>query len=379
MQIVAAFRILAGKRQRSAFAAAFWNCLRADAPLYLAVALYTVLGLAFLDVTGFSHLATYSSYLGKWLMVFGFVFPAVALLAHYGFLMHRFDRRRQLAARHIFRADRAAYFVAGICLLMALMFFQGTFTSVKNGLSAWQAGFPYERQFADIDAMLHFGVDPWRFLFEFGRHDWLLAFVEWNYGVLWFVFCFGALFYVVTSRQTETIRTRYLMTFMLTWILVGNIMAGIFLCAGPAFYGQVTGDPARFAEQMAFLAQNAEFDGSAAYYQNYLWMLYEKGLPGFGSGISAFPSMHVGLVMLNALFLLERSRLLGLAAMAYVVFVLASSVYLAWHYAVDGYAAIALTIVVYFAMRRWIPDRARLAAAERPGLAESGVMASSAA
>jgi hypothetical protein len=145
---------------------------------------------------------------------------------------------------------------------------------------------------------------------------------------------------------------------MLTWIVIGNIAAGIFLCAGPAFYGQVTGDPTRFGEQLAFLARHADYDGSAAYYQNYLWMLYEKGVSGFGSGISAFPSMHVALITLNALFIWERSRAWGIAAFAYVAFILASSVYLAWHYAVDGYAAIAMTVGIYLLVRRWLPDGA---------------------
>lgn len=357
-----AIRALAGKPQRFAFFTALWNGLRADAPLYLAIAVYTIAGLAFLDATGLTQLATYSSYLGKWLTVFGFLFPTVTLILHYGLLIQRFDRRRRLAARRIFSPGRAAHFVAGICLLMALMAFQGTFTSVKNGLSAWQGGFPHERQFADLDAMLHFGVDPWRLLLAFGRHDWLLSFVEWNYGVLWFVLCYGMLFYFITSARTQASRRRYLMTFLLTWIIIGNVVAGMFMCAGPAFYGQVTGDTGRFGEQLAFLAQNADYDGAAAYYQNYLWMLYERGLPGFGSGISAFPSMHVGLVTLNALFLWERSRILGLIGFAYMIFVLGSSVYLAWHYAVDGYAAIILTTAVYLALRKWLPDRAAAAA-----------------
>ncbi len=360
---VAAFRAMAGQDRRTALAEAFWRCLRADAPLYLAIVAYMVAGLAFLDVTGTSQLATYSSYLGKWLMVFGFVFPTIAILGHYGYLIHRFDRRRMLAAKRIFDPERAACFLAGICMLMALMFFQGTFTSVKNGLSAWRAGFPYERQVADFDKMLHFGIDPWRLLVSAGDNFWLLRIIEWNYSRLWFVICFGALFYVVTSSRTRTIRTRYLLTFMLTWIVVGNIVAGIFLCAGPAFYGYVTGDSVRFAEQLAFLARSVDYDASATSYHRYLWTLYENGTPGFGSGISALPSVHVALVTLNALFLLERSRRLGLAAFAYVGLILVSSVYLAWHYAVDGYAALALTLIVYAAMRRWLPDRAADAAA----------------
>ncbi|MEZ5783548.1 MAG: phosphatase PAP2 family protein [Rhizobiaceae bacterium] len=354
--VAAPMQAMIGTRQRSAFSASAWANIRADAPLYLAIAAYTILGLVFLDINGFSHLATYSTYLGKWLMVFGFVFPVVTILCHYGLLIHRFDRRRMLAAKRIFGADNAAYFASGLCLLMSMMIFQGTFTSVKNGLAAWHGGFPLERHFADIDKALHFGVDPWRYLFAFAENETFLSFVEWNYGVLWFVICFGVMFYMVTSARTKAARSRYVLSFMLTWIVVGNIAAGIFMCAGPAYYGLVTGDTARFGDQLAFLAKHADYDGSAAYYQNYLWMLYERGMTGFGSGISAFPSMHVAFIMLTALFVWERSRLLGLAAFAYVAFINASSVYLAWHYAVDGYASIILTLGIYYALRRLAPD-----------------------
>jgi hypothetical protein len=41
-----------------------------------------------------------------------------------------------------------------------------------------------------------------------------------------------------------------------------------------------------------------------------------------------------------------------LAAFAYVALVVASSVYLAWHYAIDGYAAVAMTLVIYATVRR---------------------------
>ena len=61
-----------------------------------------------------------------------------------------------------------------------------------------------------------------------------------------------------------------------------------------------------------------------------------SGGEGIVGGISAFPSMHVSLVTLNALFLFEFSRRGGLALFAYVALVVASSVYLAWHYAIDG-------------------------------------------
>lgn len=254
-----------------------------------------------------------------------------------------------------------ARLLSGICRLMAFMIFQGTFTSVKNGLSVWQGGFPFDKVQADIDAWLHFGVDPWRWL-AFAQHDLVRIAVEWNYAAVFFTACFGALFFVATSPLVARVRTRYLVCFMLVWIVVGNVFAGLFMSAGPAFYGKVTGDGLRFAAQLEFLERGAVWPNSAAAYQDYLWTLHSAGQTGFGSGISAFPSVHVALAMFNALFVWEYSRRLGLLAFAYVALIQASSVYLGWHYAIDGYVAAVLTVLIYAATRRMMPTENRLPA-----------------
>jgi membrane-associated phospholipid phosphatase len=240
---------------------------------------------------------------------------------------------------------------------MAFGLFQGDYTSVKNGLPVLRGGFIHDTAQANLDALIHFGTDPWHFLQKIAGYDIVRTVVEWNYNVLWFLICFGALFYVATSPMATHIRSRYLACFCAIWVLIGNIFAGVFLSAGPAFYGLVTGDAARFGTQLDFLALGASSPNSAASYQNYLWTLYERGEAGFASGISAFPSVHVALIMLNALFLYEHNRRLGMVAFAYVLFVAASSVYLAWHYAIDGYASMAITAGIYFVVKKWAAAR----------------------
>ncbi|NGO51208.1 phosphatase PAP2 family protein [Allomesorhizobium camelthorni] len=325
--------------------------MRGDAGLYLLVVAYTALGLLALSATGRGESAAYGVYVAKWFTLFGFLFPVLNLLLVYAIVIHRVDRRRTLALRLAFSTERLACLVAGVALLLSMMLFQGTYTSLKNALPHWQGGFPHDRLQADIDRWLHFGVDPWIWLYRIGEHDLVRLVLEWNYNVLWFALCFGALFYVATSPRTRRMRTRYLVCFMLVWVVCGNLLAGLFLSAGPAFYGAVTGDEGRFAAQLAFLAHGAQSTNSAVTYQTYLWSLHQYGTAGFGSGISAFPSVHVALAALNALFLWDHSSRLGLAAFAYVAVIVASSVYLAWHYAIDGYASIAIVAVIYFGVK----------------------------
>ncbi|MDX8468328.1 phosphatase PAP2 family protein [Mesorhizobium sp. VK23B] len=334
--------------------------VRRDAALYLAIVIYVLAGLIFLNAIGAADRLAFSIYFGSWISFNGFVLPTITVLADAIFIIHRFNSRRRLVVKRVFSTERLAYSLSGLCLLMALMIFQGNFTSVKNGMAVWQGGFRYDVMQANIDAFLHFGTDPWRWLYSVAENDRVRDIVEWNYNVFWFLLNFGALFFVATSPMVASVRTRYLACFMAVWILVGNILAALFLSAGPAFYGAVTGDTARFGEQLAFLARGAASSNSAAAYQEYLWSLYEAKRTAFATGISAFPSVHVGLAMLNALFVREYSRLLGAVALLYVAFVAVSSVYLAWHYAIDGYVAVIVVSVIYVVARKLIPADRRL-------------------
>ncbi|WP_192252759.1 phosphatase PAP2 family protein [Mesorhizobium silamurunense] len=329
--------------------------VRRDSGLYLAIVIYVLAGLIFLNAIGAADRLAFSIYFGSWISLNGFVLPTIAILADTIFIIHRFNSRRRVVAKRVFSTERLAYSLSGLCLLMALMIFQGNFTSVKNGMSVWQGGFRFDVVQANIDAFLHFGTDPWRWLYSVAESDRVRDIVEWNYNVFWFLLNFGALFFVATSPMVASVRTRYLACFMAVWILVGNILAALFLSAGPAFYGAVTGDTARFGEQLAFLARGAASSNSAAAYQQYLWSLYEAKRTGFATGISAFPSVHVGLAMLNALFVREYSRPLGAFALLYVAVVAVSSVYLAWHYAIDGYVAAIVVFAIYVVARKLIP------------------------
>ncbi|MGB6119519.1 MAG: phosphatase PAP2 family protein [Mesorhizobium sp.] len=331
-----------------------------DRPLFVMIAIYVLLGGLFLIANDATDRIVVLPYLLIWPFLFGIYAPVMAVLGYGARIIHRFDRHRRLAFRRVFRPEIVGYYAGGVVLMLSTIAFQSTFTSIKNGVYAWQGGFIHDRAQADIDKALHFGVDPWRWLYAVGENGALRWIVELNYNVLWFVICYGALFAVAAAPQLARVRIRYFVTYFLTWIIGGNIIAGLFLSAGPAYYGYVTGDAARFAEQLQFLALGGEGRNSAVAYQAYLWDAFTSGNFGFASGISAFPSMHVAMITLNVLFIGEYSRRWAMAGWVYVAFVVASSVYLAWHYAIDGYASVILTFVIYHAVRAVMAMSGRL-------------------
>ncbi|KOF20170.1 hypothetical protein AC244_09805 [Ensifer adhaerens] len=71
-------------------------------------------------------------------------------------------------------------------------------------------------------------------------------------------------------------------------------------------------------------------------YANCLLELYEADQARLGSGISAMPSVHVGLVVLNTLFSSSLNRWLGFIGWAFAAIIFYGSVYAGWHHAVDG-------------------------------------------
>lgn len=81
--------------------------------------------------------------------------------------------------------------------------------------------------------------------------------------------------------------------------------------------------------------------------QQYLWDEYIANANGIGSGISAMPSLHVSIAVLMALSIYRLNKTIGYFAYAFAVIIQIGSVHLAWHYAIDGYLATLLTVMLW--------------------------------
>ncbi|MGX9144627.1 phosphatase PAP2 family protein [Mesorhizobium sp. 128a] len=68
------------------------------------------------------------------------------------------------------------------------------------------------------------------------------------------------------------------------------------------------------------------------------------------------------MVVLFALYATRRSRLVGLLMWAYAAIIMIGSVVLGWHYAMDGYASVLISIAIWKAcgrvLARFAPDGA---------------------
>lgn len=337
-----------------------WSGLLADRSIYVAALAYFVACGGYVVARGAFDsgqlIDTVRLYADMWWREYGVLFPLFLVEIGVIHVLLRLKERRRLGFRMMLGPERSGRLIAGSVLLLIMVPFHTSFNLIKNMIPLGQ-GFPFDHVFADFDKALFFGHDPFTLLYAIGKQEWLLRVIELNYGNGWIIVTFGTLYWMAVSPRHDSIRSRYFVSFILSWAIVGNVLATIFSSAGPIYYGYVTGDFARFGDQVAFLETTVDAMGSSAMYQHYLWSLHLAGQPGLASGISAFPSMHLALVTLNALFIGEFKPKWAKWAWMYVAIIEVSSVYLGWHYAVDGFASIAIVFGIYWAVRRVMTSR----------------------
>ena len=115
--------------------------------------------------------------------------------------------------------------------------------------------------------------------------------------------------------------------------------------SGPIFYDRMFGGD-RFAVLIGTL-QQSDSGQKILKISDYLYSSFATDTSVLGTGISAMPSMHVALAVLNAIFASSLNRWAGVFAWAYAAAIMFGSVYFGWHYALDGYISIIAVIVIW--------------------------------
>jgi hypothetical protein len=244
-------------------------------------------------------------------------------------------------------------------MYLVLCLFMLVFAHVKSSITVVQP-FAWDETFDHWDLAVHFGRRPWEWLHPVLGHPPVTYFLNWNYSI-WGLLLIGFwLHYAFLANPGEE-RTRYLLSFMLSWIVGGSLFALALSSAGPCYYGEgalgLLPDP--YSKLMAYLnAANESLPVGALHVQDALWKVLDKTVP-FG-GVSAMPSMHNATALLFLLTSRGFPRWLRGLLLVHLVLVFLGSIHLAWHYAVDAYVAWAITLSVWFTAKpisRWWESR----------------------
>jgi PAP2 superfamily len=344
--------VLAGGKWVEGLVQCFAREIRRDIPSYAAILLYFSICGLYVHFSGFT---IFNGLIEHYISIFKttalLVLIPVFLFVSLFLCVYRLRHQTVPPELNVFAPQFWARFGAGIVLLAFFVLMMAAYSTVKTMLP-FGRGFPYEEVVAAADAFIHSG-DPWHFLHRLVDADSVGVTIDFLYAKGWMLYWIALGFWICVSGRASPVRTRYVVSLVVTWGLLGNVVAGLAKSAGPIFYERVTGDGQRFGELSMILDTLAAHGAFAKNLSDYLWAFYQERSVGVGSGISAFPSMHVAIATLNAFFIREAlGRLATFLAWSYLAFILFASVYLGWHYAVDGYASIVLVTIIYWAGRK---------------------------
>jgi PAP2 superfamily len=223
--------------------------------------------------------------------------------------------------------------------------------------AAWKSHIPpftWDVTLAEWDRALH-GTDPWRLLPLRPLLTVPLEGAYWSWRLLF-------LGLVAWQGWTGTAheKGRFWLAFVLTWILLGTVLASLIPSAGPCYYLFVAHSP-RYVSLLTYLGEVDRAHGTELLdLQRGLWAATAQGRIVWGAGVSAFPSLHVALPVLATCAAWRRFRPLAWAFALFSAVILIGSVHTGWHYAVDGYASLVLVPMIWWLAGRLATPHVRI-------------------
>jgi hypothetical protein len=217
----------------------------------------------------------------------------------------------------------------------------------------------------NLDRIIHLGHDPWALLQPILGYPIVTYSIDVLYALWFFVMYFAILLQITTLRDRRA-RAQFLISSLLAWTLLGGVGAMLLSSAGPCYYGLVVEGPDPYAAQMVYLRETVQnthinlfgidkqLNLIATAVQDMLWEFYRDADFGFGRGISAAPSMHIASTWLVARMAQTYGRRAAIAGWSFFAVILLGSVHLGWHYATDGYIAIAGAWALWRGVGWWL-------------------------
>lgn len=274
----------------------------------------------------------------------GYVVYVMAVVRPHHLLRHLGGTLQTYVSR-----DRLLFALPAIVLIPV---FAASFSLIKSSLPLMHP-FSWDERLAGADLLLHGGVQPWVWLQVLLGHPYITSAINAAYH-FWFFLMFGMLYWMAFAVEQRQLRMQFLLSFVASWILLGNVLAFCLSSAGPCYFALVSNAADPYAGLLHYLHQASEQAAVPALaMQDLLWHDQSRVSVSSAYGISAMPSMHVASAALLALLGWRLHPAAGIALTLFFAVILVGSVHLAWHYAVDGYVA-AVGAALIWMLSGWL-------------------------
>lgn len=255
--------------------------------------------------------------------------------------MALFDKRVDL----FFTKERILPGLLGMCVCFMI----GIIVAIGKSLIPYIHSYDLDPIFAELDRVIHGGTYPDRILVPWVQEFKLYGFFNLIY-LLWFYIIFVVQLCALFYDNDPERRMRFLWSTLVLWVVLGLIFATALSSVGPiyyaSFYPHLENPYAEFLQILKSVHSTTELnvikvsDVLVEYYRN-------DNVVNL-NGISAMPSMHVAIMALVTCYASAWSYRLGLLSGVYTLLIMMGSVVLGWHYAIDGYVAVIVTVAVWF-------------------------------
>ena len=244
----------------------------------------------------------------------------------------------------LFSGDWLVNIARGLPMLIAVIVLMPAFSAMKSSIPLFNSH-SWDPAWIAADRAIH-GMDAWQLLQPVLGFPIITSLLSVAYHAWLFLVYAGTVYFCFFAKDRE-LRAQYFIGYFAIWTVVGAGLAVALASVGPCFVAPLFGDH-RFDGQMAYLrAANEQYPVFVLAVQEKLLAWHQSGNHGLATGISAMPSIHVSMATLFALSMTRVSRTAGVSAWMFMLTILIGSVHLGYHYAVDGYVAIAATVGIW--------------------------------